>query len=167
MANNKLLQLVPFEDGKQLITYKNMMKFRYSGEIDIIMISGHKYCEFHIRRCSETSEIEFWDHNCCPLIKTILLKAINRVVQSMQHGDSVYKLSNCFELAFKCPAREHKSAEVGHEPLARFIYEGSKTNSDTTNNIIMPKKIQCVSSQCITSSFLTPAMKMWFGKASF
>ena len=165
MANNKLLQLIPFKAGEQSITYKNMMKFRYNGEIDIIMISGHKYCEFRIRRWSETSKVEFWDKNCCPLIKTIIFKAINRVVRSMQHGDSVYMLSNCFELAFKCPAREHKGAEVGHEPLAKFIYEGSTANSDSTN--IMPNNIQCVSSQCNTRSSLTPAMKMWFGKASF
>ena len=156
IANNEILQLIPFEVNNQSITYKNMMKFRYNGEVDIIMLSGHKYCEFHIKRWSKTSKIEFWDSNCCPLIKTEISEATNRVVQSMQHGDSVYKLTDCFELAFKCP--EHKNAEVGHEPLARFIYE------KTTDNV--PNKIQCVSSKCVTRSTLTPAMKMWFGKVS-
>ena len=162
MANNQLLQLIPFKQGSQSITYKNMMKFRYSGVVDIIMVSGPKYCEFQIRRWSKTAEIEFWDSNCCPHIKDIICEATKRVVQSMQHGDSVYKLSNCFELAFKCPAKEHMHAEFGHEPLAKFTYEA--TSSELSEK--EPSMIQCVSSKCVTSSPLTPAMKMWFGKVS-
>ena len=165
MANNKLLKLIPFKEGDQSFTYKNMMKFRYNGVVDIIMVSGPKYCEFHIRRWSKTATIEFWDSNCCPHIKDIIFEAAKRVVQSMQHGDSVYKLSNCFELAFKCP--EHKNAEVGHEPLARFVHNDSAANALVLKSEKKePNTIQCVNSKCFTSTPLTPAMKMWFGKVS-
>ena len=160
MANNKLLQLVPFKESNQPVTYKNMMRFRYNGEIDVIMISGPKYCEFRVRRWSNLSKTEFWDSNFCPHIKRIIYDATKRVVQSMQHGDPVYKLSNCFELTFKCP--EHKDAEVGHEPLATFVYEAS--NSENTKE---PNQIQCISSECITRRPLTPERRIWFGKVSF
>ena len=163
MACNPQLKLI-FKEDNQPIAYKNMMKFRYEGEIDIIMISGPKYCEFHIKRISSATTKELSDY--CPVLRTIICKAAARVVESMQHGDSVYKLSTCFELAFKCPDRKHKNAEFafGHEPLAKFVYEGITVSSDTSTR--KPNKIQCVIPDCVTSSPLTTKMKVWFGRVS-
>ena len=152
----KEMELIPFkEDDQQLVTYKNKIRFRYQGKFDVIMISHSKYCEFHVRRCSDLT-VEYWDSECCPAIRTIIREAVNRVIQSMRQG-SLYKLSKGYELAFKCP--HHPPTEIGHEPLAKLVYHDS-----TSTSVNQPKEIVCVVSSCKKTTFLSQDMKMWFGE---
>ena len=143
-------QLIPFKEGDQSVVYKNMMKFRFNGEIDIVMVSTPKYCEFRVSKCTDVP-VEFWDNECCPLIKTIICRAANKVVRCMQHG-SLYKPLKGYELSFKCP--KHPNAVFSHEPLARLDFR------------ISSERIQCVHSECGIRSCLTPEMNMWFGMVS-
>ena len=157
IAEGSNLQLLPFDDGNQQITYKNKMRFRFQGKFDIVVISGHKYCEFQVSRLSGSTE--FWDNECCPRIKTIVIEATDRVVQSLKHG-SLYKPPKelTYELAFKCP--KHKGVGIGHKPLAKLVYgDPSSTTSNTT-----PKEICCVDPFCLVTSNPSPQMLMWFGK---
>ena len=148
-------QLMPFKSNDdQLITYKNKIRFRFLGRIDIILISGPKYCEFRVSKIKGET-IEFNDSTCCPHIKTTICEAADRVTQSMQHG-SLYKLSKGYELAFRCP--RHQGSEIGHEPLARFVTDTSSVLHD------LPKEISCIDSSCIKTSPLSAEMKMWFPK---
>ena len=149
IAESKL-QFIPFEEGNQRIAYKNKMRFRFDGEVDVIMISGPKYCEFRVHRCSGNTE--FWATNRCPLIKNTIWEAANRVFRSMQNGIPLYQQSKSFEFAFRCP--KHSSTEIGHEPLAMF---DSVTQSGST-----PASIKCT--QCHIKSPLTPEMSIWFGE---
>ena len=148
-------ELIPFEEDGQQITYKNKIRFRYRGDLDIIMISHSKYCEFHVTRCLD-GKVEYWDSDCCPRIRAIICEASNRVIQSFQQG-SLYKLSKGYELAFKCP--HHPAAEIGHEPLAKLVY-----NKQSGFSKSQPKEIQCVASSCKIKTSLTKEMKMWFGE---
>ena len=152
---NKKLELIPFEEDGQKITYKNKIRFRYQGKFDIIMISHSKYCEFHVSRCSDHT-VEYWDSECCPTIRTIIREAADRVIQSMRQG-SLYKLSKGYELAFKCP--HHSPTEISGEPLAKLVYDDS---ASTTVN--QPKEIVCVVSSCKKTTPLSQDMKMWFGE---
>ena len=146
------LELIPFEEDGQQITYKNKIRFRFQGMFDIIMISHSKYCEFHVSRCSdETVDLEYWDRKCCPRIREIICEAANRVIQSMKQG-SLYKLSKGYDLAFKCP--HHGIADFGHEPLAKI--------EDSLSSL--GKEIVCVISLCKKRSSLSPEMNMWFGE---
>ena len=157
IAEGSNLKLIPFDDGNQQVTYKNKMKFRFQGKFDIAVISGHRYCEFRVSRLSGTTE--FWDNECCPRIKTIIIEAIDRVIQSLKHG-SLYKPLKelTYELAFKCP--NHKGVEIGHEPLAKLVYGDP---SSTTSNTI-PEEICCVDPSCLVTSNPSPQMLMWFGE---
>ena len=152
---NKKFELIPFKEDDQLITYKNKIRFRYQGKFDIIMISHSKYCEFHVSRCSDRT-VEYWDSECCPAIRTIIREAANRVIQSMRQG-SLYQLSKGYELAFKCP--HHPSTEIGHEPLAKLVYDDS-----TSSSVNQPKEIMCVVSSCKKTTPLSQDMRMWFGE---
>ena len=153
---NKEMELIPFkEDDQQLVTYKNKIRFRYQGKFDIIMISHPQYCEFHVSRCSDDT-VEYWNSECCPAIRTIICEAANRVIQSMRQG-SLYKLSKGYELAFKCP--RHPPTEIGHELLAKLVYEDSASTS-----VNQPKEIVCVVSSCKKMTPLSQDMKMWFGE---
>ena len=152
---NEMLKLIPFgEDGQQII-YKNKIRFQYQGKFDVIMISHSKYCEFHVSRCLNHT-VEYWDSECCPTIRTFICEAADRVIQSMQQG-SLYKLSKGYELAFKCP--HHPPTEIGHEPLAKLVYDDS-----TSTSVNQPKEIMCVISSCMTTTSLSQEMKMWFGE---
>ena len=142
-------KLIPIQHGEHLITYKNMMQFRYKGEIEIIMISGPKYCEFRVSSSSES--IDFQDRDRCPLIRITICKAADRVIKSLKHG-SLYQLSKGYELAFKCP--HHPKAEIGHEPLAHF----------NSMALTTPEQIQCVNLLCHRSTSLTKQMEIWFEK---
>ena len=157
IAEGSNLQLIPFNDGDQQVTYKNKMRFRFQGKFDIVVISGHRYCEFQVSRLSGSTE--FWDSECCPRIKTIIIEATNRVIQSLKHG-SLYKPLKelTYELAFKCP--KHKGVEIGHEPLAKLVYGDP---SSTTSNTI-PEEICCVDPSCLVTSNPSPQMLMWFGE---
>ena len=157
IAEGSNLQLIPFNDGDQQVTYKNKMKFRFKGKFDIVVISSHRYCEFRVNRLSGSNE--FWDNECCPRIKTIIIEATDRVVQSLKHG-SLYKPMKelTYELAFKCP--KHKGVEIGHEPLAKLVYSDP---SSTTSNTI-PEEICCVDPSCLVTSKPSPQMLMWFGE---
>ena len=147
------LKLIPFEKEGQQVTYKNKFKFRFQGEFDIIMVSGAKYCEFRVTRWSGTTE--FWDEQCCPRIKTIICEAADRVIQSLRHSSLYYKSIKdvTYELAFTCP--KHPRAEIGHEPLARFVHCNR------------PQKIECVDQSCGTCTELTPQMQLWFGEVRY
>ena len=149
-------KLIPFKEGNQQISYKNKMKFRLHGKFDIIMISGHKYCEFRVTRWSGTAD--FWESECCPSIKTTICEAADRVIQSLQHG-SLFKGSTSYELAFRCPM--HQDAEIGHEPLAKLVYESDTLSTSVSYN--HPKELMCVDPLC-GSSNLSPEMRMWFGE---
>ena len=154
IAESDSLKLIPFVEGDQQITYKNKMKFRFHGKFDIIMVSGPKYCEFRVDRWSGTTE--YWDEECCPRIKTIICEAADRVMKSFKHGSLYKPLKDLtYELAFRCPM--HQDAEIGHEPLAEFVYSDLSAGD-------CPKEIQCVNPSCITSSDLSPQMQMWFGE---
>ena len=72
----------------------------------------------------------------------------------MQNG-SLYKLSGGFEV---CPL--HRNAKIGHEPLAKLVYDDSMVPSMAS---IKPKYILCISS-CKIRTILTPEMKIWFGE---
>ena len=154
IAGDNNLELIPFKEGDRQITYKNKMKFLFQGKFELIMISGHKYCEFRVSRLSGTTE--FWDSECCPRILTIISEATDRVIQSLKH-DSLYKPLKklTYEIAFRCPM--HKGAEVGHEPLAVLVYSdlGIKRN---------PKEIHCRNSSCLATNHLSPQMQVWFGE---
>ena len=152
---NKKLELIPFKEDGQQITYKNKIRFRYQGKFDIIMISHSQYCEFHVSRCSDCT-VEYWDSECCPAIRTIIREAADRVIQSMRQG-SLYKLSKGYELAFKCP--HHPPTEIGHEPLAKLVYDDS-----TSTSVNQPKEIMCVVSSCKKTTPLSQEVKMWFGE---
>ena len=152
---NKELELIPFKRNGQQITYKNKIRFRYQGKVDIIMISHPQYCEFHVSRCSDLT-VEYWDSECCPAIRTIIREAANRVIQSMRQG-SLYKLSKGYELAFKCP--HHPATEIGHEPLAKLVYDDS-----TSTSVNQPKEIMCVVSSCKKTTPLSQDIKLWFGE---
>ena len=152
---NKKLELIPFKENGQKITYKNKIRFRYQGKFDVIMISHSKHCQFHVSRCSDRT-VEYWDSECCPAIRTIIREAANRVIQSMRQG-SLYKLSKGYELAFKCP--HHPPTEIGHEPLAKLVYDDSASTS-----VNQPKEIVCVVSSCMKTTPLSQDMKMWFGE---
>ena len=149
------LELIPFEEDGQQITYKNKIRFRFQGRFDIVMISYSKYCEFHVSRCSN-GEVEFWNSECCPRIRSLICEAADRVIHSMQQG-SLYKLSKGYELAFKCP--HHPTADIGHEPLAKVAYNDSKLTS-----VNQPSEILCVVASCKIRSALSPEMNMWFGE---
>ena len=152
----KEMELIPFkEDDQQLVTYKNKIRFRCQGKFDVIMISHSKYCEFHVRRCSDRT-VEYWDSECCPAIRTIIREAVNRVIQSMRQG-SLYILSKGYELAFKCP--HHQPTEIGHEPLAKLVYDDS-----TSTSVNQPKEIKCFVSSCKKTTPLSQDMRMWFGE---
>ena len=154
IAQSDKLNLIPFVEGDQQITYKNKMKFRFHGKFDIIMVSGPKYCEFRVNRWSGTTE--YWDEECCPRIKTIICEAADRVMKSFKHGSLYKPLKDLtYELAFRCPM--HQDAEIGHEPLAKFVYSDLSAGD-------CPKEIQCVNPSCVTSSDLSPQMQMWFGE---
>ena len=157
IAEGSYLQLIPFNDGDQQVTYKNKMRFRFQGKFDIVVISGHKYCEFRVHRLSGNTK--FWDSECCPQIKTIIIEATNRVIQSLKHG-SLYKPMKelTYELAFRCP--KHKGFEISHEPLAKLVYSDP---SSTTSNTI-PEEICCVDPSCLVTSNPSPQMLMWFGE---
>ena len=157
----KSFELIPFVEDGHKVTYKNKIRFRFQGKFDIIMTSHSKYCEFYVKRCSPMEEsIEFWDHECCPHIRTIICEAANRVIQSMQHG-SLYKLSKGYELAFKCPQHPNTDIAIGHEPLAKLVFKDSSKISATPNQ---PKEILCVVSTCKIRTALSPEMKMWYGE---
>ena len=160
IAKESNLQLIPFNDGDQQVTYKNKIKFRFQGKFDIVMISGHKYCEFRVSRFSGSTE--FWDNDCCPCIRTIISEATDRVVQSLKHG-SLYKPLKeiTYELAFKCP--KHKGATVGHEPLAKLVYN----DLSTTQNSTAPEEIRCVDPSCLATNYLSPQMQIWFGEVRY
>ena len=148
-------KLIPFSHENKMITYKNMIRFRFWGKFDILMISGLKYIEFRVTKCSGT--MQFCE--CCPQIRTIICKAVEKVIQSMQHG-SLYKLSKAkYDLAFRCP--EHPTAEIGHEPLAKIVYDDSFSTSGAD---VHPKEIECVHSTCCIANALSPQMTMWFGQ---
>ena len=148
-------ELIPFEEDGQQITYKNKIRFRFQGKFDITMISHPKYCEFHVIGCLD-GKVEYWNNECCPRIRSIICKASDRVIQSFQQG-SLYKLSKGYELAFKCP--HHPTSDIGHEPLAKLVYNKP---SDVSKS--QPKEIVCVASSCKIRSSLTKEMKMWFGE---
>ena len=156
------LNLIPFEKEGQQVTYKNKFKFRFQGEIDIVMVSGAKYCEFRVSRWSGTTE--FWDDECCPRIRTIICEAADRVIQSLRHSSLYYKSIKdaTYELAFTCP--KHPRAEIGHEPLASFVYDTSARNAINYN---CPLKIKCVDQSCGTCTELTPQMQLWFGEVRY
>ena len=154
IAEGSNLKLIPFDDGNQQVTYKNKMKFRFQGKFDIAVISGHRYCEFRVSRLSGTTE--FWDNECCPRIKTIIIEATDRVIQSLKHG-SLYKPLKelTYELAFKCP--KHRGVEICHEPLAKLVYSDLSTS-------IAPEEIRCVDPSCLATNYLSPQMQVWFGE---
>ena len=150
---------VPSKTGNQFIAYKNKMMFRFDDIIDVEMISCSKYCEFRISRYSNgSSTAEFWDSDCCPRIKKAICEAANKVIESMQQG-SLYKISKGYELAFKCP--KHQDSEIGHEPLARLVYNDSVTDASDSHKA--PTMLRCLSKACGTSS-LSEEMWIWFGK---
>ena len=154
IAEGSNLKLIPFSDGNQQVTYKNKMRFRYQGKFDIVVVSGHRYCEFRVTRFSGTTE--FWDNECCPHIKTIIIESTDRVIQSLKHG-SLYKPLKelTYESAFKCP--KHKGVEIGHEPLAKLVYNDLSTST-------APEEIRCVDPSCLATNYLSPQMQVWFGE---
>ena len=151
------LELIPFKEDGQQITYKNKIRFRFQGKFDIIMRSYSKYCEFHVSRCLDRT-VEYWDDKCCPQIRRTICEAADRVIQSMKQG-SLYKLSKGYELAFKCP--HHPWADIGHEPLANLVYKDSLGNS-----VNQPEDILCVITTCKIRTALSPEMKIWFGEVN-
>ena len=153
-------KLIPFIDNDQQVTYKNKMKFRFLGKFDIIMVSGPKYCEFHVSRWSGSTS--YWDSECCPRIKAVICEAADRVIQSLKHGSLYKPLKDLtYDLAFKCPM--HQTPEVGRQPLAKFVYDDSRT----AVNYSHPKEIQCVFPTCATTTDLSPSMKIWFGEVRY
>ena len=150
---------VPSKKGTLFIAYKNKMMFRFDDIVDVEMISCSKYCEFRISRYPNgRCTAEFWDSDCCPRIKKAICDAANKVIESMQQS-SLYKISNGYELAFKCP--KHPNSEIGHEPLAKLVYDDSVT--DISDSHRAPRMLRCLSKACGTSS-LSEEMWIWFGK---
>ena len=134
------------------ITYKNKLTFRLRGRYNIELISWMKFCEVRVFRAPNApTDEEFHSSSCCPLIRDVLTKSINSVVNAMRQN-SVFKLSQGYDFAFKCP---HCHGNPGHEPLAT-IDSASLTNS--------PEDMTCV--VCKTAAPLTPQMLTWFGKVS-
>ena len=113
--------------------YKNKVIFRLRGRYDVTLVSWPKYCEFRISRATGAStDEEYHNKNCCPLIRDTVCLAIDQVIQSMTQN-SVFHMSQTHKLGFKCPNHKSLNQSYGHEPLAVF----------DLNNIEGMKCIKC------------------------
>ena len=91
--------------------YKNKLKLRYKGQLNVTMISLPLHCEFQVTR--HYGNKEFHERDCCPEIMKIIRTSIEYVLKSMQRT-LLSEVSYSF--AFKCP--NHPDSKFGYEPLA-------------------------------------------------
>ena len=146
LMGDEKFQLLPGEP----VVCKNMMKFRFSGQINITMISLPLRCEFHIFH--HHGNIQFHDRDCCPEILNIITKATDDALKSLQN---TLISRNNYTMAFMCPLTGHHNETIGHESLAKLVYVDSSHTQ--------LKHIECL--ECATTiTDLKPEMKVWFGE---
>ena len=128
--------------------FKNKVLFRFRGRYNVTFVSWPKYCEFRISPATGAGAHEqYHSQNCCPLIRDTISNAIDHVIKLMTQN-SVFHISQTYNLGFKCPNPVHASKiDHGHEPLAIFDLKN-------VNNIVCKK--------CSITPSLSQTMTPWF-----